>query len=43
MKSEELLQAIGEIDEDLIAEAAVPEMASIVSIKDHRKKRKNIE
>lgn len=39
MKSEELLQAIGEIDEDLIAEAAVPEVAKVVSINDHRKKR----
>lgn len=39
MKSEDLLQAIGEIDEDLIAEAAVPEAATVVSIEAHRKKR----
>ena len=40
MKSEDLLKAIGAIDDDLIAEAAVPESASIVSIEDHRKKQK---
>lgn len=39
MKSEELLQAIGGIDEDLIAEAAMPVNASVVSIENHRKKR----
>lgn len=40
MKSEELLRAIGTIDEDLIAEAARPEHASVVSIDEHRKNRK---
>ena len=39
MKSEELLKAIGGIDEDLIAEAAMPVNASVVSIDNHRKKR----
>lgn len=40
MKTEEILQAIGDIDEDLIAEAAQPENASVVSIDEHRKNRK---
>ena len=40
MKAEELLRAIGDIDEDLIEEAARPETASVISIDDHRKTRK---
>lgn len=40
MKSEELLIAMGGIDEDLIAEAAQPETAKVVSIETHRKNRK---
>ena len=40
MKSEELLRAIGDIDEEFIAEAYEPERASIVSIEEHRKSRK---
>lgn len=40
MKSEELLIAMGGIDEDLIAEAAQPETAKVVSIENHRKNRK---
>ena len=39
MTKEELLKAIGEIDEDLIAEAAHPQKAPIVSMEEHRKKR----
>lgn len=40
MKSEELWNAIGDIDEDLIAEAAEPVRASVVSIDEHRRKQK---
>ncbi|MBO5154319.1 MAG: DUF3298 domain-containing protein [Eubacterium sp.] len=40
MKSEELLKAMGGIDEDLIAEAAQPETAKVISIENHRKNRK---
>lgn len=40
MKSEKLLIAMGGIDEDLIAEAAQPETAKVVSIENHRKNRK---
>ena len=40
MKAEELLKAIGDIDEDLIAEADRPESASVLSIEEHRKTRK---
>ena len=40
MKSEELMKAIGDIDEDLIAEAAEPVRASVVSIDEHRRKQK---
>ena len=40
MKAEELLRAIGDMDEDLIEEAARPETASVISIDDHRKTRK---
>ena len=40
MKSEELWNAIGDIDEDLIAEAAEPVGASVVSIDEHRRKQK---
>lgn len=40
MKSEELWKAIGEIDEDLIAEAAEPVRAAVVSIDEHRRKQK---
>lgn len=39
-KSEELLIAMGGIDEDLIAEAAQPETAKVISIENHRKNRK---
>lgn len=37
MKAEELLKAIGEIDEDLIAEAEQSENTSVVSIEERRK------
>lgn len=40
MTTEELLNAIGDIDEDLVAEAAQPETAKVVSIENHRKNRK---
>lgn len=40
MKVEELLKAIGEIDEDLIAEAEQPKHTSVVSIEERRKTRK---
>lgn len=40
MTGEELYQAIGDIDEDLIAEAARPESASVVSMEELRKKQK---
>lgn len=40
MKSEELLRAMGEIDEDLIAEAAEPKAASVVAMKEYRTKPK---
>ena len=40
MKSVELLRAMGEIDEDLIAEAAEPKAASVVAMKEYRTKPK---
>ena len=40
MKTEELLNAIGDIDEDLVAEAAQAEAAKVISIENHRKNRK---
>lgn len=40
MTTEELLNAIGDIDEDLVTEAAQPETAKVVSIENHRKNRK---
>ena len=40
MKSEELWNAIKDIDEELIAEAAEPVGASVVSIDEHRRKQK---
>lgn len=40
MTTEELLNAIGDIDEELVAEAAQPESASVLSIEEHRKTHK---
>ena len=40
MTTEELLNAIGDIDEDLVAEAAQPETTKVISIENHRKNRK---
>ena len=40
MTTEELLNAIGDIDEDLVTEAAQPETAKVVSIENHQKNRK---
>ena len=40
MTTEELLNAIGDIDEDLVAEAAQAEAAKVISIEHHRKNRK---
>ncbi|MGN0337062.1 MAG: RsiV family protein [Lachnospiraceae bacterium] len=40
MTTEELLNAIGDIDEDLVTEVAQPETAKVVSIENHRKNRK---